>query len=226
MFKRYGKIILIIIIIIQLITPLSFLFYQINIKKHLENDSEYIKLNINEIWINDNNIYIDFSFNELYNINEYYNFSYVIFEPSKNNEYSKISVSNTIPKNKKYIHNDSIDELSTIILEDYEQSYNINYENLYSKYTELENVASGNFTGPLTEAYALLKIYKNQYEIVEIYIKDYTLHEYIELYKNNEINLSRFVYHDYSEYHLLTEEDYLKVIDEEKINLYNSIPKY
>ena len=73
----------------------------------------------------------------------------------------------------------------------------------------------------MTEAYALLKIYKNQFKIVEIYIDNYTLKDYIELYKNNEINITRFVYHDYYGYNRLTKDDFLKVIEKNKISLYD-----
>lgn len=221
MFKKYGKIILIIVLIIQIATPISFLLYQINIKNNLENETEFIKLNINEIYISDNNIHIEFDFSDFYEIDNYYDYTYIIFEPSKNNEYSSFTLSNTPEKNKQYIFQETFNELNWLILEDYNLPYNIIHENLYNKYAELENVATGNFTGPLTEAYALLKIYKNQFKIVEIYIDNYTLKDYIELYKNNEINITRFVYHDYYEYNVLTKDDYLKVIEKNKTNLYN-----
>ena len=114
-----------------------------------------------------------------------------------------------------------------LALDDYCKTNNINYANLYNKEIELENVASGDFSGPLTEAYAILKIYKNQFKVVEIYIENYTLTEYIELYVNNKINISRYSYQSYTDKKTITKEDCLNVIDENKLYLYEDcLEKY
>ena len=227
MFKKHGKTILIIVLIIQIATPFNFFIYQLNLKNELENETEYIKLNINNIYINEDTIYINFNLRELFYSEQYYNYEYVVFEPTINNEYSEIRTSNSIPFNNKYINYESIYDLYYLALDDYCKTNNINYANLYNKEIELENVASGDFSGPLTEAYAILKIYKNQFKVVEIYIENYTLTEYIELYVNNKINISRYSYQSYTDKKTITKEDCLNVIDENKLYLYEDcLEKY
>ena len=84
MFKKHGKIILIIVLIIQIATPFNFFIYQLNLKNELENETEYIKLNINNIYINEDTIYINFNLRELFYSEQYYNYEYVVFEPTIN----------------------------------------------------------------------------------------------------------------------------------------------
>ena len=83
MLKEKGKIILIIVLVIQLITPFTFLIYQNNFNKHLEEPDEYIKLNIDSICFEYENRFTIY-FDESYSI-EYDNYfhEYVYFEPSK-----------------------------------------------------------------------------------------------------------------------------------------------
>ena len=59
---------------------------------------------------------------------------------------------------------------------------------------------------------------KIEYAIIEIYIGGYTLEEYVKLYEANEIDLLR--YHNYNWGIDFTKEDYLKIIPENKRDLY------
>lgn len=220
MLKEKGKIFLIIILVVQLITPFTFLIYQRSVNKHLENPNEYIKLNIDSITVGyENELYIEFDISEIHKIDNYYKYNYIIFEPSINNEYSKIKLSNKPPKNNNYIYNEHYYNLFYYESEDpygfYEKHGHLN---LYNKYNELNNVAYGNYEGPLTEAYALVGIYNNKYKIVEIYIDGYTINEYVTLYENSEINLLRYNYYDWNTE--FTNDDYLEIIPENKRNLY------
>ena len=219
MLKEKGKIILIIVLVIQLITPFTFLIYQNNFNKHLEEPDEYIKLNIDSICFEYENrftIYFDESY-----LTEYdnYFYEYVYFETSKNNEYSEIKFSENKPETNEYLEFYKFDNLMCYEVDD---PYNIyekhGYLKLYDKYNELENIARGFYDEPLTEAYALIGIYKNEYKIIEIYIGDYTLEEYVKLYEANEIDLLR--YHNYNWGIDFTKEDYFKIIPENKRNLY------
>ncbi|MBR2877205.1 MAG: hypothetical protein IKC01_08700 [Clostridia bacterium] len=226
MFKKYTNLIFIIILVIQLTFPLGFLFYRIHLNNLLDKETEIVKLNIEEIYIYDGKIGFDTNLNELYKYEEYYNFSHIIFAPSKNGEYSKISVSNLSPETNTYINKKTLNDFYSITLDGYEQVNDVSYENLYSKSGELHNVARGVFPGPLTEAYAILKIYKNQYKVVEIYIGERTLTEYIESYKNNKAELSRFdysIYEFYNDSSDVTIDDYIKVIDKNDLYLYEHI---
>ena len=219
MLKEKGKIILIIVLVIQLITPFTFLIYQNNFNKHLEEPDEYIKLNIDSICFEYENRFTIY-FDESYSI-EYdnYFYEYVYFEPSKNNEYSEIKFSENKPEINEYLEFYKFDNLMCYEVDD---PYNIyekhGYLKLYDKYNELENIARGFYNAPLTEAYALIGIYKNEYKIIEIYIGGYTLEEYVKLYEANEIDLLR--YHNYNWGIDFTKEDYLKIIPENKRDLY------
>ncbi len=220
MLKEKGKIILIIILVVQLITPFTFLIYQKSVNRHLENPNEYIKLNIDSISVSyENELFIEFDISEIHKIDNYYKYNYIIFEPSINNEYSKIKLSNKSPKNNNYIYNEYYYNLFNF---EADEPYDI-YEkhghlNLYNKYNELNNIAYGIYEGPITEAYALVGIYNNKYKIVEIYIDGYTINEYVTLYENGEINLLRYNYYDWNTE--FTDEEYLKIIPENKRNLY------
>lgn len=220
MLKEKGKIILIIILVIQLITPFTFLIYQKSVNKHFEEPDEYIKLNIDSISVGyENELFIEFDISEIHKIDNYYKYDYIIFEPSINNEYSKIKLSNKLPQSNSYIYNEHYYNLFNF---EADEPYNI-YEkhghlNLYNKYNELNNIAYGIYEGPITEAYALVGIYNNKYKIIEIYIDGYTINEYVTLYENGEINLLRYNYYDWNT--KFTNDDYLKIIPENKRNLY------
>lgn len=220
MIKQKMKIFLIFVLIVQLITPFTFLIYQNNINKHLEEPDEYIKLNIDSIYVGyENKIFIEFDSSDIYKYNNFDEYNYIIFESSINNEYSKIKTSNKLPKTNNYIHADNFYDL---FYYNSEEPYGI-YEkhghlNLYNKYNELDNVTHGHYDGPLTEAYAILGIYKNQFKIIEIYIDGYTITEYVKLYETSDINLLRYNYYDWNT--KFTNEDYLKIIPENKRNLY------
>ncbi len=220
MLKEKGKIILIIILVIQFITPFTFLIYQRSVNKHLENPNEYIKLNIDSISVGyENKLFIEFDISEIHKTDNYYKYNYIIFEPPINNEYSKIKLSNKSPENNNYIYND---HYYNLFYYESEEPYGFyekhKYLNLYNKYNELDNVAYGHYEGPLTEAYALVGIYNNQFKIIEIYIDGYTINEYVILYENSDINLLRYNYYDWDTE--FTKEDYLKIIPENKRNLY------
>ena len=106
MLKEKGKIILIVILVIQLITPFTFLIYQKSVNKHLEEPDEYIKLNIDSISVGyENELFIEFDISEIHKTDNYYKYNYIIFEPSINNEYSKIKLSNKLPQSNSYIYN-------------------------------------------------------------------------------------------------------------------------
>lgn len=220
MLKEKGKIILIIILVVQLITPFTFLIYQKSVNRHLENPNEYIKLNIDSISVSyENELFIEFDISEIHKIDNYYKYDYIIFEPSTNNEYSKIKLSNKLPQSNSYIYNEHYYNLFYYEAEEpygfYEKHRHLN---LYNKYNELNNIAYGIYEGPITEAYALVGIYNNKYKIVEIYIDGYTINEYVTLYENGEINLLRYNYYDWNTE--FTNDDYLKIIPENKRNLY------
>lgn len=86
MLKEKSKIILIVVLVIQLVTPLTFLIYQNSFNKHLEEPEKYIKLNIDSICFEHENRFIVY-FNESYSnqSDKYFYSYYVTFEPSKNN---------------------------------------------------------------------------------------------------------------------------------------------
>ncbi|MBQ4103091.1 MAG: hypothetical protein IJC90_01375 [Clostridia bacterium] len=220
MLKEKGKIILIVILVIQLITPFTFLIYQKSVNKHLEEPDEYIKLNIDSISVGyENELFIEFDISEIHKTDNYYKYNYIIFEPSINNEYSKIKLSNKLPQSNSYIYNEYYYNLFNF---EADEPYDI-YEkhghlNLYNKYNELNNIAYGIYEGPLTEAYALVGIYNNKYKIIEIYIDGYTINEYVTLYENGEINLLRYNYYEWNTE--ITNDDYFKIIPENKRNLY------
>lgn len=230
MFKRHGKTILIIVIVIQLTLPFWFLAYQANINKHLNESGSLVKLNLNSVEFSDtfdeSEISIMVDFYELYRSYDIYESKYVTFKASANNEYSVATPVNT-PENNCYINRDSLYEL-----EYYGYTYenellkDVEYLTLYNKENELINVANGNSNGALTEAYVILKVYKSHFRVEEIYIDGYTLDEFVALYSNGEKDVSRYDFFykgSFDDYPELSVEEYLKLIDEDKIHLYRSV---
>ena len=63
---------------------------------------------------------------------------------------------------------------------------------LYSKEYEKTNIMEGYCDGPQTEAYAILKVYKNRCKVVGVYIDGLKLEEVLEKYKNGEMDLNRY----------------------------------
>ena len=66
---------------------------------------------------------------------------------------------------------------------------------LYSKEYEKTNIMEGYCDGPQTEAYAILKVYKNRRKVVGVYIDGLKLEEVLEKYKNGEMDLNRYQWH-------------------------------
>lgn len=227
MFKRHGKIILIITIAVQLTFPLWFLGYQANTNKHLNDDANYVKLNLNEVsFVNYDNeafISLNFSLYEVYENENYYLSDYLVFEPPVNNDYSAFYLSDE-PETTRYV---KIDNIFDIEYCDYDYENELlkdeHYLTLYSKESELINVIFGDTPDTeLTEAYALLKVYKNHFEVKEVYIGGYSLDEYVQLYLEGKINLSRYNL-NLSDTSKFTEEDFVKIIGEENKHLYKEI---
>lgn len=228
MLKDKLKIILITVLVIQLITPFTFLIYQANITKHLNDDTEYIKICIDSInydSFDDGEININLNIDEIFYSDEYYENDYLLFETSENNEYSSVKFSKSIIKNNKhYINKNSFYKLEYLNYEYNDESLkNNSYLELYNKTNELENVANGYADGNLTEAYAILKIYKNHFKLEEIYVGGYTLKEFLNLYNQQKIDISRFKYYNHP---TLKKSDYLKYIDEDKVFLYEDFLQY
>ena len=230
MFKRHGKTILIIVIVIQLTLPFWFLAYQANINKHLNESASLVKLNLNSVefsnTFDESEISIMVDFYELYRNYDIYESEYVTFKSSANGEYSVATPVNT-PENSCYINRNSLYEL-----EYYGYTYenellnDVEYLTLYNKENELRNVANGNSTGTLTEAYVILKVYKNHFQVEEIYIDGYTLDEFVELYSQGEKDVSRYDFfykNGFDDYPELSVDEYLKLIDEDKVHLYRSV---
>lgn len=217
MIKEKAKIILVIVLIFQLITPFTFLIYQNYVNKYLEKETEYIKLNIDSVSINhDSKLSIKFS---EYYFDEYEHHNYIIFEKSLNNEYSEIKFSDEKPETNNYLEYYNFYNLMNYETDDpygiYEKYGSLN---LYNKYYELDNVLVGYSDAPLTEAYALIGVYKNKFKINKIYINGYTFEEYLNLYENEKTDLLRYHNFPWDEVHTL--DEYYKLIDEDKIKYY------
>ncbi len=227
MFKRHGKTILIIVIVIQLTFPFWFLAYQANINKHLNESGSLVKLNLNSVEFSDtfdeSEISIMVDFHGLYQSYDIYESKYVTFKASANGEYSVATPVNT-PENSCYINRDSLYELEYFgYTYENELLKDVEYLALYNKENELRNVANGRSSGALTEAYVILKVYKNHFQVEEIYIDGYTLDEFVELYSKGEKDVTRYDFFYFDDYSELDIEEYIKLIDEDNIHLYRSI---
>jgi hypothetical protein len=221
MLKEKGKIILIIVLVIQLITPFTFLIYQNNFNKHLEEPDEYIKLNIDSICFEYENRFTIY-FDESYSI-EYdnYFYEYVYFEPSKNNEYSEIKFSENKPEINEYLEFYKFDNLMCYEVDD---PYNI-----YEKHGYLNE-----FNEDL--ATSLVLITHDKSESYDIYVNKCcenivsALVKFLDMIDNlNLFTLNKF--EDQELERIIKYNNCLKIINDkfhfiEKFSNYNRMMKY
>ncbi|MBE6749224.1 MAG: hypothetical protein E7557_08380 [Ruminococcaceae bacterium] len=202
MFKRKGKLILIIAIIIQLTIPFSMLFYQININYNLNKEENYFKIPLRNIYYFSDgcSLEIDSENYISYNLDD----NFLVFEKNENN--ISYEVSDFKPKHNNYLYINTSNNLYDL---NYVPEYDFNYELIeysniiYDKDNEEANIARGLVEGPETEAYATVSIYKGHIKVIKVYIENYTLEEYLKACDNNLIDLKRYQYVDefnFSEY--------------------------
>ncbi len=215
--NKKGTIILSIILAVQFIIPLGLWGYETYKNNELEEKGKEVKLLIDYVDYDDGKI--EFQVTGLEGSLMYdYSEKFIVFE-NNNNGFYICKELEELPDTDLYI---SVNNLSRAYRQNYSLVYRsdvskaqneYDYYQLFNKTNERRNIASGFCDGSETQAYAVFKIYKNRFEVVNVYIDGIPVDEVIEMYNNNEWDNSRYEYqYDYSD--KIVEEIYDAVIDE------------
>lgn len=198
--NKNCTIILSIILAVQFIIPLSIWSYETYKNKELEEKGQEVKLLIDYVDYDEGSI--EFQVRELEgSLLLDYSKDFIVFE-NNNNGFYACKETTEIPDNDLYV---SVNSLTRAYRQDYCFKYKsevtkaqneYDYYQLFNKNNERRNIASGFCDGSETQAYAVFKIYKNRFEVVNVYIDEIPVDEVIEMYNNNEWDNSRYEYRD------------------------------
>ncbi|MEE1504619.1 MAG: hypothetical protein UGF89_10305 [Acutalibacteraceae bacterium] len=213
--NKKGTIILSIILAVQFIIPLSVWGYETYKNKELDEKGQEVKIFVD--WVNYEERIIEFHINNeeeiLYDDNKY-----IVFENGEDGFSTPKTVA-SIPSTDLYITQNKLyswyrpnwcfeyESEITKAQDEYD------YFELYNGEIEKENIEQGYSNGPQTKAYAVFKVYKNRFKVVNVYIEEMPVDTVIEKYNNNEWDNSRYEY-QYDDYDEIVEEIYDAVIEE------------
>ncbi len=215
--NKKGTIILSIILAVQFIIPLSVWGYETYKRKELEEKGSEIKVLVDYVNYSENQI--EFQVTEIQDILDYYySENYIVFKNSDDGFYT-CEESKNIPETDLYISKKRFYSW-------YKQNWCFKYESeitkaqyeydwyqLYNEENEKENIRKGLCEGPETQAYAVFKVYKNRFKVVDVYINGMPVDTVIEKYNNNEWDESRYEY-NYDEYKQEEFDEYYDDIEE------------
>ena len=232
--NKKGTIILSIILAVQFIIPLSVWGYETFKNKELEEKGQEVKVLVDSVFCDHRGVV--FRNDTLEELMHTRNMHYIVFE---NNEsgFSNPKEISGLPANNLYI---SANRLYSWYSEDWGFKYESKGLNLYEDYGYVElydreieqaNIKHGFCEGPETQAYAVFKVYKNRFKVVNVYIDEMPVETVIEKYNNNEFDVSRYEhYHsydynkDYEIYYDYEMEDYYKEYYDEELDEYITEP--
>lgn len=228
--NKKGTIILSIILAVQFIIPLSVWGYETYKNKELEEKGQEVKVLVDSVFCDHRGII--FRVDALEELMYENDNLYIAFENNENgfSEFKEIS---GLPVNDLYI---SSNRLYSWYSEDWGFKYeseakdlydDYGYQELYDRGVEKANINHGFCEGPGTQAYAVLKIYKNRFMVEDIYIDGMSVDTVIEKEMNNEWDTSRYEEHYINEngaYIYYDSGDYYKEYYDEELDEYVTEP--
>ncbi|MBR5442075.1 MAG: hypothetical protein IKV44_03890 [Clostridia bacterium] len=207
--KNKGMIILSIILAIQLVFPLSLWAYETYKNNELEEKGQEIKVLVD--WVSYDENKIKFGSGALESAVYSHDNRFVVFE-EKENGY-EIPVVTDSTETDFYI---GVDRLYSL----YREKWCFMYETktakaqneneffwLYNKDVESENIRKGTCEGPGTQAYAVMKIYRNRIKVINVYIDETPVDTVIEKYNNNQFDAERYEYDIFEPYEDYSDEN-------------------
>ncbi len=228
--NKKGTIILSIILAVQFIIPLGVWGYETFKNKELEEKGQEIKLNVDSVFCDHRGIiFRSDALEELIYTND---MQYIVFQNNENGFSTPKEISG-LPANDLYI---SENRLYSWYSEDWGFKYEseskklydaYGYRELYNRGIEQANINHGFCEGPETQAYAVFKIYKNRFKVMNVYIDGMPVDIIIEKYINNEWNTARFEEHYINKngaYIYYESGDYYKEYYDEELNEYVTEP--
>ncbi len=232
--NKKGTIILSIILAVQFIIPLGVWGYETYKSKELDKKGQEVKILVDTVFYDERGVV--FRNDALEEILHSSDSNYIIFENDENgfSEFKEIS---GLPANDLYISENRLyswyseDWGFKYKLETADSEYDYGYVELYDRGIEQANIKHGFCEGPETQAYAVFKIYKNRFKVVNVYIDGMPVETVIEKYNNNEFDVSRYEHYysydydkDYEIYYDDEIEDYYKEYYDEELDEYVTEP--
>lgn len=207
--NKKGTIILSVILAVQFIIPLSVWSYETYKNKELEEKGQEIKVLVDYASYDEQRV--EFEINALSEIMYAHDMAYITFE-NNNTDFATIKAVENKPETDLYI---SPERLYIWYKEGWCFKYEsditkaqneYDYYQLYDEGNESQNITIGYCEGPETQAYAIFKVYKNRFKVVNVYIDGMPVDTVIEMYNNNEWDNSRYEYQygsgDYKDYEI------------------------
>ncbi len=217
--NKKGTIILSVILAVQFMLPLSVWSYETYMNKQLEDKGQEVKVLIDYASYDENRV--EFEINDLSEFIYADDCVYIAFE-NYGTDFAVIKEMESKPETDLYI---SSKRLNSWYKEDWCFKYEsditkaqdeYDYYQLYDEGNESQNITIGYCEGPETQAYAIFKVYKNRFKVVDVYIDGVAVDTVIEMYNNNEWDNSRYEYQygkgDYKDYEIY--EYYDEELDE------------
>ena len=217
--NKKGTIILSIILAVQFIIPLGVWGYETYKNKELEEKGQEVKLLVDIIYYDDNGL--DFEIEDLENLIYSIDNNYIVFENNGSDYYTfreTLDISGTdlyVSRNRLYDWYNKNWSFRYEI-QNIESEYDLDFARLYNKELEIANINHGHCEGPATEAYAVLKVYKNRFKVVGLYINGEQIESVVEKYINNELDNYRYeeVFVDYDDYYYTYDEELNEYVTE------------
>lgn len=226
--NKKGTIILSIILAVQFLIPLSVWGYESYKNKELEEKGEEIKILVDTVFYDERGVVFKIeAIEEIINVGDN---NFILFENTDDGFSKPVEISG-LPQTDLYI---SENRLYNCYSEDWAfryssettmEEYDYGYVDLYDRGVEQANINHGFSQGHETDAYAVFKIYKNRFKVVNVYIDETPVDTVIEKHKNGEwdtsryeINYSNGIYYDYEF------EDYYKEYYDEELDEYVTEP--
>ena len=202
--KKLGGILLIGLCIIQLLGVGVMLLYQRVTVDNLKEKGVLVTLKIDMVWYNEDGLYAELNVDSIHPMS-FPGDNYLVFENVENQKYSNYYISETKPEHDAYITYKEVYELNNVLIE---KSPEIGEEygwlTIYDRENESDNIYNGYCEGPETDAYALIRVYKGEFRLENIYIAGYPIEEYAKLCIEEEIDLSRYDFNYYYDFDDLT----------------------
>lgn len=232
--NKNGTIILSIILAVQFIIPLGVWGYETYMNKQLEDKGQEVKVLVDSVFCDHRGVV--FRIDDLEELIDSSDCNYIVFENNENGFSTPTEISG-LPANDLYIGENRLYSW-------YSEEWGFKYENegisLYEKYGYVElynrgieqaNIKHGFCESSETQAYAVFKIYKNRFKVVNVYIDGMPVDTVIEKYNNSEFDTSRYEHYysydydkDYEIYYDDEIEDYYKEYYDEELNEYVTEP--
>lgn len=232
--NKNGTIILSIILAVQFIIPLGVWGYETYKNQELEEKGQEIKILVDSVFYDERGVVFKIdALEELMYADDNLCIAFV----NNENGFSEPTEVSGLPSNDMYI---SQNRLYSWYSEDWgfkyeietpNDEYDYGYIDLYDRGVEQANIKHGFCEGPETQAYAVFKIYKNRFKVVNVYIGGMTVDTVIEKRINNEWDMFRFDYYhtnaeEYEIYYDYESKDYYKEYYDEELDEYVTEPVF